>query len=670
MQIMVWNEYTLGVCYYPEHWPENTWASDLERMLKNGITTVRVFEFGWSLVEPEEGVFVFDMCDRFLDLCREKGMHVILGTPTATPPAWLTETYPEVLNTQMDGMPFYHGGRRNYTYASPLYREKCARIVMEEARHFGQHPAVIGWQIDNELNCERCEFYSEADTQAFRAFLKDKYGNLDALNAAWGTVFWSQTYTRWDQVFVPRVNAVSAVNPSLELDYIRYVSAQCRSFCQMQSRILRRYSPGRFITTNGMFANVDNAAMTRESLDVYTYDSYPNFANGVDTVYDPDALADRKWSMHLSMVRGLNGRFGIMEQQSGANGWYNRMEAAMPRPGQLRLWAMQSVAHGADFVSFFRWHTATMGTEIYWHGILDYDGRDNRRLREVNGFARDLKAIGETFGAGFRHQVALLRTWDNEFDMGIDRWHGRVEKESREGIFRACTFAHVNMDYVELDYVTAEELARYPVAILPHAVIAAPETVEKLEAYVRQGGILMLGCRSGYKDTTGKCVTMPMPGLFSALTGTHVQEYSFLQPGEDFPRFELDGECLKAGSFVESLETGDAQVLARYADGWLAGEPLLTEHVLGKGRVWHLGGLFTEEITGALLRRAGVHGPDWLKVPAGVECVLREKDGCEYAFLLNYGKQGVTVEADAAEALLEGGCELSAYGVQVLRHRG
>ena len=666
---MVFDQYTVGVCYYPEHWSESEWDRDLERMLANGIRVVRVFEFGWSLVEKEEGVFTFDLCDRFLDLCAAKGMKVILGTPTATPPAWLTETYPEVLNTRQDGVPFYHGGRRNYTYASGIYREKCARIVMEEARHFGQHPALIGWQIDNELNCERDEFYAPADSEAFRAFLKEKYGSLDALNEAWGTVFWSQTYTAWEQIFVPRVNAVNANNPSLELDYIRYISHMCRSFCQMQSSIIRACSPGRFVTTNGMFGHVDNTAMVRESLDIYMYDSYPNFANGVDTVYDKNGLRDRVSSLYLTLTRAVSGRFGIMEQQSGANGWYNKMEAAMPRPGQLELWAMQSVAHGADFVSFFRWRTATVGTEIYWHGILDYDGRDNRRLREVGKFARDLESIRETFGAEFVPEAVMLTTYDNEFDSAMDRWHGRVHQISREGIFKACTKGHVNLDMQFLEYVPQEALNRYRLAFLPHAVICTEEMAEKLEAYVRQGGTLIVGCRSGYKNEKGQCVTEPMPGILGRLTGTRVEEYSFLQPGEDCAQIDWNGRVFRTGIFMESLGTDGAEVAARYADGWLKGAPVLTCRRLGDGCVLHYGGVFTEETSAVLLAQLGLNGPDWLRLPETVECIRREKDGQEYAFLLNYGKEPVRVCADQADGLLEGGETLPGYGVQVLRRR-
>ena len=231
----------------------------------------------------------------------------------------------------------------------------------------------MGWQIDNELNCEVDEFYSEADSVAFRNFVKEKYKTLDNLNEAWGTVFWNQTYTDWEQIYVPRPVLNNGCNPHLRLDYYRFISESTISFCKMQAEIISKYKKdGDYITTNGMFWNLDNHKMAEECLDVYTYDSYPSFAFGLNR--DPKTakdLNDRHWSKNLTEVRSICPHFGIMEQQSGAGGWTTRMEGPAPRPGQLTLWAMQSVAHGADYISFFRWRTCTFSTEMYWHGIFD-----------------------------------------------------------------------------------------------------------------------------------------------------------------------------------------------------------------------------------------------------------------------------------------------------------
>ena len=298
-----WKQLELGTCYYPEHWDKSLWHEDLQRMKANGIFTIRIAEFAWNLIEPREGEFTYEFFDEFLDVAEEEHMKVIWGTPTATPPVWLTEKYPEVLNCNMAGIPYRHGMRRHYNYNAPIYQELCKRIVEKSAEHYAKRPCIIGWQIDNEINCETDEFYSESDTIAFRAFLKDKYKTLDALNQAWGTIVWNQTYNEWDEIYVPRPTIHNSTNHHQLLDYSRFVSESANRFCKMQADIIRKYmKPGDFITTNGLFGNLDNHRMNDEALDVYTYDSYPNFAYCLDA--DPNGntyLKDRKWSLNLTV---------------------------------------------------------------------------------------------------------------------------------------------------------------------------------------------------------------------------------------------------------------------------------------------------------------------------------------------------------------------------------
>lgn len=643
-----WSEMTMGTCYYPEHWEKTLWEDDLDRMMEAGITVIRIAEFAWNKVEPEEGVFDFTFFDEFLDLCLKKGMKVIFGTPTATPPAWLTEKYPEVLNATQDGILYRHGARRHYNYNSPVYQKFCAGIVEKEAEHYGKHPAIVGWQIDNELNCETCEFYSEADSKAFRVFLKEKYETLEKLNAAWGTVFWNQTYTDWEQIFVPRTVLNKGHNPHQHLDYFRFVSDSMRKFCKLQSDILRKYiKPGDYITTNGIFWNADNHEMEKESLDVFTYDSYPSFAFGLDR--DPKNakdLNDRKWTRHLIESRSVCPHFGIMEQQSGANGWTTRMEGPAPRPGQLTLWAMQSVAQGADYISFFRWRTCTFGTEIYWHGILDYDNRENRKLREVKDFYKKLKSIDPVCGAENVTAFALLKDYDNEWDTEVDAWHERVTSVSEEEIFIASELNHTPYDIVYLkDDSELEELLRYPVIFYPHPVLVNKERAALLKAYAEKGGTLILGCRSGYKDMNGKCVMLPQPGLFAELTGTDIRDFTFTSPAEDAVTADFGGRRTEMPVFNDILTPLDGtKVLASYENSYYKGEAAVTERKLGEGRVIHFGAVFSRENTKQLLEYTGVLHPfkDIIEVPETVEVVMRRKGEKQYLFVLNFQPEEVT----------------------------
>lgn len=647
-QSYAWPQMTMGTCYYPEHWDESLWESDLTRMLDAGISTIRIGEFAWSKFEPTEGHFTFDFFDRFLELADKKGMKVIFGTPTATPPAWLTEKYPETLNARQDGVLYRHGGRRHYNYNSPKYRELCSRVVEQIAAHIGKHPAIVGWQIDNELNCEINDFYSEADDRAFRSFLQEKYQTLEQLNDAWGTVFWNQTYTDWGEVHLPRLLVGKQQNPHQLLDYYRFVSHSVRSFCNMQVQILRKYVPDSvFITTNGRFDHMDNHQMMDESLSVYTYDSYPSFAFGLDR--DPlhsQDLNDRRWSDHLNEVRSICPHFGIMEQQSGANGWNTRMEGPAPRPGQLTLWAMQSVAHGADYISFFRWRTATQGTEIYWHGILDYDNRDNHKLAEVKDFYTKFRTLDPLCGSRYVAAFAMLRDYDNDWDADADSWHSRLKWQSEPEIFAASELTHTPMDIVYLrESTTLEDLKPYPVLVYPHPVIIDPARVALLEAYVAQGGTLILGCRSGYKDVRGHCVMLPQPGLLQPLTGTDIHDFTFTSPAEEPTWADWNGEKLDTPVFNDILTPLEGtRVLAAYQNSYYAGAAALTEHAYGSGRVLHLGSTFSRENMAQLLRYTGIAETfrDVVEAPAELEVVMREKDGRRYLMVLNYQAEPVS----------------------------
>lgn len=650
-----WEHMTTGVCYYPEHWPESMWMNDLERMKETGISTVRVAEFAWSIIEPQEGVFQFDFFHRFLDLCLEKDMKVIMGTPTATPPAWLTEKYPEVLNANRSGVLFRHGCRRHYNYNSQIYQELCCTIVEQMASHYGSHQAVCGWQIDNELNCETDEFNSDADQKAFRCFLKEKYGTLDKLNEAWGAVFWNQTYTDWNQVYGPRPVVNGGYNPHQMLDYYRFISESVNRFCKKQADIIRKYKkPEDFVTTNGMFGNMDNHRIQRESLDVYTYDSYPSFAFGLDRSPKTSTdLNDRKWTRNLIETRSVCPHFGIMEQQSGANGWTNRMEGPAPRPGQLTLWAMQSVAQGADFISFFRWRTCSFGTEMYWHGILDYDNRDNRKLEEVKDFCLKLCSIDQVCGAENSAAFALLKDYDNEWDAQTDVWHARVKGVSEKEIFAASELHHTpyNIEYLD-DATSPEKLKKYPVLFYPHPVLMNKKRAEVLKAYVAQGGTLIIGCRSGYKDMRGQCPMMPQPGYLQQLTGTDIHDFTFTSPNEDDTFADWNGQRLETPVFNDIITPLDGtKVLAFYGSSYYKGKAALTEKRLGRGRTIHFGSTFTRENVSMLLKYCGIFEPfaDVIDAPETVQVVKRSKDGKEYLFVLNYQntKQQITLKRQA-----------------------
>ena len=673
---------TIGTCYYPEHWLETMWQDDLERMKRTGIEVIRVGEFSWNLTEPVEGTYVYDFWDEFLDLCSRVEMKVIFCTPTATPPAWLSEKYPEVLNAKRDGSLIYHGERCHINHNNIVFRQKTELITEHLASHFGSHPSIIGWQIDNEINCETDEFYSESDDLAFRNWVQNKYESLDALNAAWGTRFWNQTYSSFAEVHIPRQTNHNVGNPHQNLDYRRFISDSARSYIKLQSDIIRKYlKEGDFITTNGMF-NLDNHSMNKESLDFFTYDSYPDFA--FDEYYETRGardLLDRNWSKNLSEVRSISEPFGIMEQQSGAGGWTTRMRMPIPRPGQIRLWTMQSIAHGAEYVSYFRWRTATVGTEIYWHGILDYSNRDNRRIREVEQICSEVKKLSRICGSKYTAKVAVIKTWDNEWDAQCDNWHKMLEDISQKGIYAAATRSHTPLDYVFLGPETsAEDLGKYDLLIFPHAVVVTQMEAMILERYVKNGGRLLLGCRAGLKTSEGHITMDDLPGVFKQMAGCVVAEFTpeapdeeniyVIKPGDNGQKFRMHAQ----GFFDQFEVTSEtAQVKGVYDSTYIKDEPALVKNVYGEGRVYSFGSTFPEDTAAGLLKMLGVSNPyeKYLELPEECELAVRSDGTYTWLFVLNYDKSEVTL--DIKEEMLDvlnggsvhGTYKLPAYGVAV-----
>jgi beta-galactosidase len=672
---------TIGVCYYPEHWPEDLWENDLDRMLELGIKVIRIAEFAWNKFEPREGEYTFEFFDKFLDIAEKKDMKVIFCTPTATPPAWLTHKYPDVLNAKEDGTLYRHGLRRHYNYNSPIYKDFTSRIVEQLAAHYCPHPTIIGWQIDNELNCEKDVFYSESDHIAFRGYLKDKFKTLENLNESMGTTFWNQTYTDWDELYLTRPTYSNNINPHLALEEKRFISQSTIQYCKLQSDIIKKYKPeSQFITTNGIFGHLDSHEMTQEALDFITYDSYPNFA--YDTWTDPKKpgnINDRRSSWSLTRARSISPIFGIMEQQSGPGGWDARMKQPAPKPGQMRLWTYQSVAHGADFISYFRWRTCWIGTEIYWHGLNDYSNEPNRRLKELSVIGDEFNKISEITGAYYKAEIALVKDYDNIWDGEQDKWHGPLDDFSDNGCFTAAQLTHTPMDFLYLQHkvnqTTLEDLSNYKLLIYPHATILTEETANLLKAYVEQGGTLIMGSRTGYKDQFGRCPMRPMPGFASELCSVKVVDYTHLGPGDDDEYANWDGEIIDAPVFNDILEAKEGKVLATFKGNYYDGEPALVSNSLGKGTAYYFGAGFSEKTAEVFLRKLGFAEPyqKIIEVPKEVEIAIRRNKDQDYIFVLNY--MAHPVEINIKEPMVNlltgdkiaGKYELEKYGVLVLK---
>lgn len=672
------NNIKLGVCYYPEHWDESMWESDFQRMKDLDFTYIRIAEFAWSIFEPEEGKFSFDLFDRAIELADQYGLKVILGTPTATPPAWLTYKYPEVLNVSQEGVQYQHGQRRHYNYNAPIYRELSERIVKKMVEHYGNNPAVAGWQLDNELNCEIDVFYSDADHTAFRKWLEDKYQTLENLNKAWGAVFWNQTYTSWEQVHLTRPTVSDSPNPHQALDEKRFFSDSAISYAGLQAKTIRSEANNQWITTNGMFGHLDNHKMTDELLDFFAYDSYPNFSKVFpDTGEKP--LLDRKWSWNLSTVRSISPNYAIFEQQSGPGGWVNRINQPSPKPGQLRLWTYQSIAHGADMVLYFRWRTAAFGTEIYWHGINDYHNQPNRRIEEVKKVSKEISKVGKAIaGSIYQAEVAIVRDYENEWDGELDGWHGNFTKDSQTAWFKALQYSHIPVDSLNFSKQTnIEELNKYKVLIFPHPAILIEESAELLEQYAKQGGKIVFGCRSAYKNKYGHPYQLPFPGMLRSLTGIEIKDFTMIGGFEEPPLISWKSrqKDIAVPGFNEVLELKEdgIEVLAEFKKVYYEGSAALTKKAVGNGYSYYFGGVFTLAIAEALIEELGLKPMlENLILPENIEVAVRKNEGNKYAFLLNYAStaQEITFEKEQKDMLtgnlLNGSYSMNPYDVLIL----
>lgn len=641
---------TMGVCYYPEHWDKSLWREDLRRMHKLGIEVIRIAEFAWNKFEPTEGNFDFTFFDEFMDLALEENIKVIFCTPTATPPVWLSEKYPEILNADIDGNLIYHGTRRHYNLNSEKYRFFTQRIVEKLAQHYSKYENIVAWQLDNEINCECDRYYSESDHAAFRRYLQNKFKTLDELNKAAGTTFWNQTYTDWSEVHLTRrTNACGLTNPHMMLLEKRFISDTVISYFKLQADIIRKYSHAP-ITTNGLFGHIDYHRLIDEVLDFITYDNYPNFAYEINL--DPtkgNGMRDRNSSFNLMRTRSISPIFGIMEQQSGPSGWTTTMMQSAPKPNQVKLWTMQAIAHGADFVSYFRWRTCSFGTEIYWHGIYNYDNLPNRRSREIESTSAEIKCLEDVCGREYVAEAAILCDYDNSWDGEADVWHSKPEQISNDGWFRAFQKKHIPCDLVNInDDTSPDELKKYKLLVYPHPTILTKERADILKAYAENGGTVIFGCRTGYKDINGICPMMQMPGYAAELCGAVVEEFTFISPYDSAPHVTIGGNRVQAVCFNDVLSVTDGEEIAVFEDSYYKGKPALVCKKHGGGRFYYFGAAFSEDAARALIALCGLRAPmnldEKIALPEDIELAIRG----DSIFLLNYDDEVKTIKCSAS----------------------
>lgn len=563
----------LGVCYYPEHWPEAVWADDAAQMRALGLACVRIGEFAWSRLEPRPGEFSFDWLDRAIAVLGENGLKVVLGTPTATPPKWLVDRYPEILPVDPStGRVRGFGSRRHYDFSSEVYLRESLRITEQLALRYGTNPHVVGWQTDNELCChDTASSASAAARDAFRQWCGQTYQSIDALNRAWGNVFWSMEYGNFDDIELP-FGAVCETNPAHQLAFRRFTSDQVIRFNRLQAEAIRCHAPGQFVTHNFIppqSTGIDNDALA-SSLDFASYDSYPlgftdrmmqalgaDIARPFMRTGHPDLT-----TFHLDQIRGLSrGPFWIMEQQPGPVNWAPHN----PRPaqGMVRLWTIQAFAHGADCVSYFRWRQAPFAQEQMHAGLLRPDRSKADAWAEIEQVQSELAELGLADHPIGSAPAAII--------VDVEAlWLSEIEQQGAGYEYEAVLFQWyraLRQIGVDADFVMpGDDLAPYRLVLAPCLAMPGDAAIAALKA---AGGLVVIGPRSGAK--TGD-FTLPdnlPPGSLQQLLPLRVLSVETLRPDCPEP-MHWNGRSFASHSWREMIDVRNGEVVATYDDGMSA----------------------------------------------------------------------------------------------------
>ena len=634
-----------GGDYNPEQWPENIWPEDVRLMREAGVTLVSVGIFSWARIQPAEGVFDFEWLDRIIGLLHEGGIAIDLATATASPPPWASAKYPEILPQDADGATYWPGSRQHFAPASPVYRRLASELVTAIAERYAKHPGIVLWHVNNEYACHLNADYSDAAAAGFRAWLERKYGTTDALNAAWGTAFWSQRYGSFDEVVPPR-KAPYSHNPTQSLDFRRFTSDCFLELYLMEKRILLDAGVTRPITTNfmGAFPPLDYWRWAQE-VDVVSDDAYPD-------PNDPESF--RLAAFHRDLMRSLKPGVPwiLMEQSTNALSW--RPSNAPKAPGQMAALSMQAVGRGADGVLFFQWRQSRGGGEKFHSAMLPQAGTRTRTWREVVQLGGELAALPELPSGAGDARVAIVFDWQNwwavrnpdhpvelDYLALVQRW------------YRALHRQHLHVDFVQ----ATSDLSGYRLVIAPQLYLLAEEGAATLTAFVEAGGTLLVTAFSDVVDEDDRFREGGFLTQLGSTLGIWLEDFGALAlpgvfghraPGQSVAPVAsvagpFDGELL-----AEEIHADAAEVIGRFDGGRLDGAAAFTRARCGAGSAYYLATVPSEEGTGAVVRflaeQSGVE-PVLPGLPERMEAAVRG----DVLTLINHGADAVTVRVEGVD---------------------
>ena len=661
-----------GGDYNPEQWldcPEIL-EEDIRLMKDAGVNCVTLGVFSWAVLEPEEGVYDFDWLEKIINNLGDAKIQVILATPTGALPHWLTQKYPEVMQTGADGRRNLPGRRHNFCYTSPVMREKAAALDEALSQRFGRKENVILWHISNELagnfgdgacHCEYCQ-------KAFREWLKTRYGTLDKLNQAWWGRFWSHVYTEWEQIHSPVPHGECTVT-GLEIDWRRFVTEQISDFCGLEIRAVRRHSDlpatANFMDT---FKNIDYNRLQKE-LDIVSWDSYPFWHREKDEV--PAAV---QAAFNHSMMRSMKKKpFLLMESTPSVINWRNNNP--VKRPGMHMLSSMQAVAHGSDSVQYFQWRKGRGSYEKFHGAVLDHkNGSDTRTFRDVAEVGARLPGLDQVLdGTVNRPRAAVIFDWENWWAVE-DITGPRLDLD-----YPACVIRHYRAFWekgIEADIVDMDaDLSGYDLVSAPLNYMYKPGWAEKVRAFVNAGGKFVTTYFSGMADETDLCFTGQHP--LADVLGIEQEEID--APSDEFENhFTYKGEKYPAWKMCEIVHAKEtAEVISSYACDFYAGFPVVVRNSYGAGEAYYLAAEsdmgFLRVFYSDIFARARLENPLGTDLPYGVTVTERSgADGKRAVFVMNFRNEPVTVSGigmwtNAEDGTVcDGQLELKAFECAVL----
>lgn len=647
-----------GVDYHPEQWvfpyggtkdnPEAEWQQDVELMVAAGINVVRMGEFTWGLCEREPGKYDFAWLGRVMDLMHKAGIKVVLATPTAAPPLWMSERHPEILPVDEHGLIKHAGTRRAVCLNSEIYWDYSKKIVTAMANALGNHPALIAWQIDNGIGGNFTEASFNADTKRdWHLWLEAKYETVEKLNDLLGLRHWGQVVTSFQQVPMP-MSAPAVHNPALVLDWNRFCSDTIVQFVRMQADLLRELSPDHPVTTNlrplrHKFDHFDMA----EALDFVSVESVAAIrSHSAELACDIDILR----SLKKDGVKSPDGSqgFWVMEYKAGNVNWQE--VNSLVRPGVLRMFTYQLISRGADAILFFRWRQPRFGSEVFHGAVLPHSGRkDSRIYKEVAQLGEELKLIAPALqGTRVKPEVCILYTHDNDWAQQLPRQQNKFFKlrDHIQLFYSAFHDKNIGVDFAR----PTDDLSRYRLVIAPSLHLLRGAEADRLKLYVQNGGTLVGTFNTGLVDEHCIAPVNGYPLDLTDLFGLEVTEFDMLPPSEEnhltfkgaFPTSHLHPAKL----WCDLIEPKECQVLATYSRDFYAGKPALTMNTFGLGKAIYLGTMshpfFYSDFVTWLRQLCNLH--PLLKVPEQVEVSMREKEGTRIHFLLNHKPSPVRVQ--------------------------